>query len=588
MASFLDDQTDPWLTTRMRQLAARAEAENLIGEGVFTAIARFLAIARAAVLGEPQERTQPRGVAARIVDVSLGDRAHFFAAPTFQTGEGEDEQLPPPNLDAWPDEQVWLELLATHVIPRIGQTWDIHYGMQTTFDDSRWKFAYLEEVHDRLKIWPRNAFEDIRFELLEGMQQGETIRELRARVGRSLAIDARSRTAQAEINDLTKVIDDPETSPAERKAARARRAELYRSMDIEDAEWQWKAARIARTEAMGAMNGGTYAGARVHEIATGESRWKQWWATSDNRVRDTHWVVHMKVKPLSEPFTVGGFELMHPGQAGGPAHEVINCRCLILVLTLEQAREEEIRYNLYRPGRRNIDGQEMDDNGQPITAPAISMAARRLLGWHTDDAHGRLIATGGWCSPDPHALERTTYAMTTEPIVLPATGAPEPDPATPGDRPLPVGWRGVLAPLNVPSADWRMLLLDTTSEAQTRPLPLPFKFQDEQWGGHDGAFGVGLITKIWREGELLWGSGPFDLADPRAAEIARKVRDGYQGWVSVDLDPPRVAEYRWWKDGAPIDGPDPDGMEVEAYPEWRLSSATLVMDQAFPEAKVYP
>lgn len=550
MASFLQDQTDPWLTARMRQLAARAEAENLIGDGVFTAMARFLAIAKAAVLGEP--------------------------TPNFQT-EDDGEALPPPDLDAWPDEQIWLELLARHVIPRIGDTFDIHYGMQTTFDDARWKFAYLEEVTDRLKIWPINAFEDIRFELLEGIQQGETVRELRARVGRSLSIDARSRAAQAQINHLTKIIDDPETSDAQRASARAERSQLYRSMDIEDAEWQWKAARIARTEAMGAMNGGTYAGARVHMIATGEARWKQWWSTTDNRTRDSHWAAHMQVRPLEEPFAVGGYSLLHPGQAGGPAHEVINCRCLMLVLTLEEARAEEIRYHQLRPGRRNIDGQEMDDAGQPITAPAIEMAARRLLTTGLDT----LVAATGWIDHDPRAFERIN-AMTTVPI------APTGMPGWGEERPLPVGWRGVLAPLNVPSADWRMLLLDDGAQPQTRPLPLPFKFQDEQWGGHDGAFGVGLITKVWVEDGQLWGSGPFDLADMRAAEIARKVGDGYQGWVSVDLDPPRVAEYRWWKDGKPVDGPDPDGIEVEAYPEWRLSSTTLVMDQAFPEAKVYP
>jgi hypothetical protein len=589
MATFLEDQTDPWLTARMRQLAQRAEAEELIGTGVFTAIKQFLAIAKAAVLSlPPPEPLRPITTVAQV-------RGRL----AFQTEE--EEPLPPPTLDAWPDEQIWLELLATHVIPRVGDVWDIHYGLQTTFDDSRWKFAYLEEVTDRLKIWPAGAFEDVRFELLEGIQQGETIRDLRARVGRSLDIDARSRAAQAQINHLTKIIEDPETDSGTRQAARGERAELYRSMDIEDAEWQWKAARIARTEAMGAMNGGTYAGARVHMITTGEARWKQWWSTTDNRTRDSHWVAHMQVRPLEEAFTVGGYSLQHPGMAGGPAHEVINCRCLMLVLTLEQAHAEQIRYNQTRPLRTNIDGLPMDDAGNALATEAFCPRERRAqLKGSVEMLQaiaisrglmrlpiGALKAAGGWCAPPTFDIsdpERTD--VMTQPVTLPAAPA---DAVTPEEKPLPVGWKGPLAPLNRPSADWRMLLLEAGATPDTRPLPLPFKFQDEQWGGHDGAFGVGLITKVWEQDGLMWGSGPFDLKDGRAAEVARKVGEGYQGWVSVDLDPPRVAEYRWYdKDGNPIDGPSPDGMEVEALPEWRLSSATLVMDQAFPEAKVYP
>lgn len=599
MVTFLQDQTDPWLTHRMRQLAQRAEAEELIGKGAFTAIKEFLAIARAAVLGEPA----PKFGALRPITVAR-DRARFATEDDPQNVPGSE--LVPVSLDAWPSEQVWLQLLATHVIPRIGDVWDIHYGTQTTFNDSRWKFAYLEEVTDRLKIWPAGAFEDIRFELLEGIQQGETIRELRARVGRSLNIDARSRTAQANINHLTTVIDDPETGDAERRAAKAQRSQLYRSMDIEDAEWQWKAARIARTEAMGAMNGGTYAGARVHEISTGEHRWKQWWSTTDNRTRDSHWAAHMQVQPLDVDFTVGGYSLAHPGQAGAPAGEVINCRCLMLVLTLEEAQQEQFRYNQLRPGRTNIEGQQMDDNGAPLAtaefcprerraqltvSPRVLSvrAAQRNIHIHPGDALEALQAASGWCELPANgwtAAEIERMTTMTQPVTLPAAPAAA-DPAA--DKPLPVGWRGALAPLNRPSADWRMLLLADGAQPDNRPLPLPFKYQDEQWPGHDGAVGVGLITKLWAEGGMLWGSGPFDLKDPRAAEVARKVGEGYQGWVSVDLDPPRVAEYLWYdKNGQPIDGPSPDGVEVEALPEWRLSSSTLVMDQAFPEAKVFP
>lgn len=545
------DGDDPWLTQRMRDVAGIAEAETEIGIGTLEAVTRFLAIARAAILGEP--------------------------APRFAT-EPEQQQPPPPDLDAWPPQQVWLDLLAVHVIPRVRDVFGGRFTAQALdepIDDSRWSSAYLEEVFDRLRIWPDGAFEEIRFELLEGMAQGEDNRQLRARVGRVLDIDARSREAQADIREQTKIIEDPGSSDAERKRARATRAALYRSQDIADAQWQWKAARIARTETMGAWNGGTYAGAQAYQAATGRQRFKQWWSTTDNRTRDSHWAAHMQVQPLIEPFSVGGFALDHPGQAGGPGHEVINCRCSLLILSPAEAAQQQERYAELRPERRTIKGDLMDDAGQPIGTDQGQFLAKT-----PDQAH-LFSSRTTLQEPDTQGDDPMT---TPAPVAPPDTAQP----AAPDARPLPVGWRGILAPVNKPSADYRMLLLGENEQPQHRPLPIAIKYQDEQWGGHDGAFGVGLATKIWREGDNIWGSGPFDLNDPRAADVARKVGDGYQGWISLDLDPPRLAEYRWYQGDSPCDGPMDDAQEVESYADWRISSATLVMDAAFPEAKVWP
>jgi len=56
---------------------------------------------------------------------------------------------------------------------------------------------------------------------------------------------------------------------------------------------------------------------------------KTWWATNDHRTRQTHREAHRQTRPIDEPFTVGGFSLMIPGDSsmGAPLSEIINCRC---------------------------------------------------------------------------------------------------------------------------------------------------------------------------------------------------------------------------------------------------------------------
>lgn len=53
------------------------------------------------------------------------------------------------------------------------------------------------------------------------------------------------------------------------------------------------------------------------------------WLTSGNaNVRPTHQAANGQVRGIDEPFSVGGYELMHPLDPSGPAKEVINCHCI--------------------------------------------------------------------------------------------------------------------------------------------------------------------------------------------------------------------------------------------------------------------
>lgn len=87
---------------------------------------------------------------------------------------------------------------------------------------------------------------------------------------------------------------------------------------------QWRAARVARTEAHIAANLGSDLAAR----ATGLPMTKEWLSAEDDRTRPSHSEADGQSVGIDDPFVVGGALLMYPGDPSGPAREVINCRCV--------------------------------------------------------------------------------------------------------------------------------------------------------------------------------------------------------------------------------------------------------------------
>lgn len=60
-------------------------------------------------------------------------------------------------------------------------------------------------------------------------------------------------------------------------------------------------------------------------------QWKRWLSSRNSVVRPTHQqaqIDYLTPIPINEPFIVGGFALMHPGDPTGPAKEVCNCHCV--------------------------------------------------------------------------------------------------------------------------------------------------------------------------------------------------------------------------------------------------------------------
>lgn len=99
--------------------------------------------------------------------------------------------------------------------------------------------------------------------------------------------------------------------------------------------WPNRARTVARTETMAAVNAGAYAGAlRDAEERGDPAPFKVWLATDDTRTRPTHHEADGQRTLLSEPFRVGGAQLLYPGDPRGPAQETVNCRCTLLPITL--------------------------------------------------------------------------------------------------------------------------------------------------------------------------------------------------------------------------------------------------------------
>lgn len=91
------------------------------------------------------------------------------------------------------------------------------------------------------------------------------------------------------------------------------------------------AETIARTEVIGASNGGTLEAWRQSEVVEG----KQWLSALDDRVRDTHRDAHGQTVGLDEDFEVGDATGPGPGLMGA-AEEDVNCRCTVTAKVSER------------------------------------------------------------------------------------------------------------------------------------------------------------------------------------------------------------------------------------------------------------
>jgi hypothetical protein len=199
----------------------------------------------------------------------------------------------------WSLMPAWAETMAEFVHSTIADLIGVAYrkllGPGYLYSQRPHTTAYLAEAQNRLMGVPDLVYDKIVGQVAEGAGMGEGMDQIRKRV--------------EEVFSLT--------------------ATPY---------WPNRAAVVARTETMGALNAGrSGAYQAVAQELGGE--WEQGWlATHDTRTRPTHRAADIGTPvtgqrvPVGTPFLVGGFWLDQPGDPEGPPQETIQCRCGTVLL----------------------------------------------------------------------------------------------------------------------------------------------------------------------------------------------------------------------------------------------------------------
>lgn len=205
----------------------------------------------------------------------------------------------PPDLDAiWARVPLWREavelILQGEIFKAIGLAFRKLLGEGYRFDQRVFITEYLAQVRNRLVRIPDEVYDLVAGQVAAGVNLGESIPELTKRVDNVLSTTASER-------------------------------------------WPNRATVIARTETIGALNAGRTEAFRVVAEQSDEPLQKLWLATDDTRTRPTHNHAEGQRVPVGAPFIVGGFELQFPGDPSGPAHEVIQCRCTMLLVAPDES-----------------------------------------------------------------------------------------------------------------------------------------------------------------------------------------------------------------------------------------------------------
>lgn len=189
---------------------------------------------------------------------------------------------------------VWQSIATRALVPRLRIAWDtsvegvrgqlekineleretlVAAGFEIPKVSNPLAELFLADAANRLVAIGDHVWYTARGEMLTGMQLGEGVAELRARV-----------IASADVSIP-------------------------------------RATTIARTEVNSAMNNGAYEQMKVLDVPTV----KEWIATDDARTRESHAEVDGEEIDGDAKFTVGGFPMDHPHDLNAPPSETINC-----------------------------------------------------------------------------------------------------------------------------------------------------------------------------------------------------------------------------------------------------------------------
>lgn len=290
-----------------------------------------------------------------------------------------------------------------------------------------------------------------------------------------------------------------------------------------------RGAVIARTELIGAQNGGSLAAAKITDAATH----KGWLATRDGRTRMTHAQASGQQRRLDDAFDVGGSPLQFPGDPQGPPDEVIQCRCTMLFEDSRDPVQEEL------PMAR-VPGTTTNPPSRQLAAdPAVvDPLAEDAMGaaWESD------LAFVDTPTGDGRQLAREGFSTRTLPLSLMGmTTTPGPWGGHEGAEVC-----GRIDSIDLPSGSLAVL--------------------------GAGRFGTGTFAQ---DIERMVGTGELTGVSVDLAIMAVEwavIND--DGTINYDPDPDEV-EAAWWTDQL-----------LMIAVEWQVMGATVCPFPAFEEAKI--
>lgn len=210
-------------------------------------------------------------------------------APFRRGGQAPDPSMVLAQNDYW--QQELRRRLAPGILDTLRNGWANAIGRSAPdgFDQSHQAQQHLAESVNRMVRTPDEVYREIAALVADGINEGQSIPDIAARVDELLTVTGSE-------------------------------------------NWRNRALVVARTETQAAMQSGAFMAARAQQEADGVPYDKVWLATDDTRTRRSHRAADEQRVPLDLPFTVGEAKLMHPGDQNGPAHEVIQCRCSLLIV----------------------------------------------------------------------------------------------------------------------------------------------------------------------------------------------------------------------------------------------------------------
>ena len=189
---------DPWLTERMRNDTLLTRHERAIEVAVLAAMRDWLNAARTLVLGGSLTASTPDPDAVQ---------ASFV---------------------------VWREGLEDKIEPAIGDAFGAGFNASLRTADVSvlpYQERHMQTVHDRLRLWPEGAFEDMRPELVQAVTLGESMGDTTKRVAGILDIDAPTRRLRGRITEVDGLLAAEDLTPARRRDLRALRKRLWQEHD---------------------------------------------------------------------------------------------------------------------------------------------------------------------------------------------------------------------------------------------------------------------------------------------------------------------------------------------------------------------